>query len=278
MTYREVMKAILSGFQQFSMLDLLDILIIAFLIYKLIIWTRNTRAYSVLKGIGVLFLCSVLSTVLSLNTVSWLFDAIFRSGSIIIVLLILFQQEIRRMLERIGGKWNSPSGMASAELVLDLHSAIMRLAKAKTGALIVVEQKNVLNDIISTGKRIDGILSGALLVNIFEKNTPLHDGAVVTRGTTLVAAACILPLSDDMTISPLLGTRHRAALGVSTEYDCITIVVSEETGGISVAQNGHLTEHIDSRALCDWLCKLYIDQDDKAAMEWVRKQLKERWV
>jgi len=264
--YDDIIKAITSGFRQFSFLDLLDILIIAILLYKLIVWTKETRAYEVLKGVGVLFLCSIVSTLLSLNTLSWLLDSILTSGSIIIVLFILFQPEIRRVLERLGrsGKklskaWLDVSKINSAELVRDVQNAVLSMSKRRVGALIVVEQKTGLGDIIDTGTRIDGLLSGALLENVFEPNTPLHDGAVIVRGNILQAAGCFLPLSDDLSVSRELGTRHRAALGVSTVSDSVTIVVSEETGAISIARDGKLVRYIDAKALQDVLESLFVN-------------------
>ncbi len=268
MSYDQVIKAILSGFAQFSLLDLLDILIIAVLLYRLIIWTRETRAYEVLKGVGLLFLCSVASSLLSLNTLSWVLGSIMKSGTIIIVLFILFQPEIRRVLERLGrsgkrlGKaWSDTDTLTSSELVRDMHRTILSLSRRRVGALIVVEQKTGLGDIIRTGTRIDGILSGALLENIFEPNTPLHDGAVIVRGAMILAAGCFLPLSDDLTVSRELGTRHRAALGVSTASDSVTLVVSEETGAISMARDGKLVRYIDSKALQDILENLFIEKN-----------------
>jgi len=264
-SYNNIAKALASGFSQISFLDILDIVIIAILIYKLIVWTKETRAYEVLKGIGLLFLCSIASQLLSLTTLSWLLDSILTSGSIIIVLFILFQPEIRRVLEKLGrsgkrlGKaWFDASAMKNSELVHDMHATILSLSHRRVGALIVFEQKTGLGDIVSTGTRIDGLLSGALIENIFEPNTPLHDGAVIVRGTILVAAGCFLPLSDDLSVSRELGTRHRAALGVSTVSDSITIVVSEETGAISIARDGELIRHIDAKALQNTLEGLFL--------------------
>ena len=264
MSYNDIIKALISGFSQISWLDVLDIVIIAILIYKLIVWTRETRAFEVLKGIGLLFLCSIASQILSLTTLSWLLDSIVKSGSIIIVLVILFQPEIRRMLEKLGRSGKrlgkglfDASEMRGSELVRDMHATLLSLSRRRVGALIVFEQKTGLGDIIGTGTRIDGLLSGALIENIFEPNTPLHDGAVIVRGSTLVAAGCFLPLSDDMSVSRELGTRHRAALGVSIVSDSITIVVSEETGAISIARDGKLMRYIDSKALKNVLESLF---------------------
>jgi diadenylate cyclase len=193
------------------------------------------------------------------------------SGTIIIVLFILFQPEIRRMLERLGrsGKrlgqaWFDSTTLSSSELVRDVHRAIMSLSRRRVGMLFVVEQKTGLGDIISTGTRIDGRLSGALLENIFEPNTPLHDGAVIVRGGTLIAAGCFLPLSDDMSVSRELGTRHRAAVGVSMASDSVTLVVSEETGAISMARDGKLVRYIDSKALYDILEGLFLEKNNQA--------------
>ena len=193
MSFEDIIKTLGSGLGQFGWNDLLDIAILTVLIYKLIVWTKDTRAYEVLKGVGFLIVASAAAQFLSLYTLSWLLDSILQSGTIIIVIFILFTPEIRRVLERLGR-----SGKAIGKL-------------RRVGALIVFEQKTGLGDIISTGTAIEGLVSGALIENIFEPNTPLHDGAVICRGSTLVAAACFLPLSEETGISRELGTRHRAA-------------------------------------------------------------------
>ena len=277
-SFADLIKTISSGFLQFTWIDAVDILIICVLIYKLIIWTKATRAYQVLKGIGILFICSVVSQLLQLNTVSWLLDAFLKSGSIIIVLVVLFQPEFRRVLERLGRGGKSLSAALfdeetqdSVELVRSVQASIRSMAKRRIGALIVVEQKTGLDDLIATGTRIDGLLSGGLLENIFEPNTPLHDGAVIVRGDRVVAAGCFLPLSDDMSIAKELGTRHRAALGVSTVSDSVTIVISEETGAISIARDGNLIRHVDTRTLNDTLTQLFI-QKANAPFSWIKRR------
>lgn len=279
MSYDQLLKTIGSGFAQFSLLDLVDIIIIAVLLYKLIVWTKETRAYEVLKGIGLLFLCSVVSQLLSLNALSWVLGSIMKSGTIIIVLFILFQPEVRRMFERLGrsGKrlgegWLDTTTLLSDELVRDIHRAILSLSHRRVGALVVVEQKTGLGDIVRTGTRIDGNLSGALLENIFEPNTPLHDGAVIVRGSTLLAAGCFLPLSDDPTVSRELGTRHRAALGISMASDSVTLVVSEETGAISMARDGKLVRYIDPKALQDILEGLFLERSAQAAIPFLKRR------
>lgn len=280
MPYDEVIKAISSGFAQFTWLDALDIIIIFLLLYKLIVWTKETRAYEVLKGIGLLFLCSVASQLLQLNTLSWLLDAFLKSGSIIIVLVVLFQPEFRRVLERLGRGGKSigsalfdAATLSSVEMIQDVQRAILSMARRRVGALIVVEQKTGLGDIINTGTPVDGLLSGALLENIFEPNTPLHDGAVIVRGSRIAAAGCFLPLSDDMNLARELGTRHRAALGVSTVSDSVTIVVSEETGAISLARDGKLVRYIDAKALHDILEQLFL-QKNTAPFFWTKRREK----
>lgn len=280
MSYDEVIKAISSGFAQFTWLDALDIIIIFILLYKLIIWTKETRAYEVLKGIGLLFLCSVASQLLQLNTLSWLLDAFLKSGSIIIVLVVLFQPEFRRVLERLGRGGKSigsalfdAATLSSVEMIQDAQRAILSMSRRRVGALIVVEQKTGLGDIINTGTPVDGLLSGALLENIFEPNTPLHDGAVIVRGSRVAAAGCFLPLSDDMNLARELGTRHRAALGVSTVSDSVTIVVSEETGAISLARDGKLVRYIDAKALHDILEQLFL-QKNTAPFFWTKRREK----
>ncbi len=280
MSYDEVIKAISSGFAQFTWLDALDIIIIFLLLYKLIVWTKETRAYEVLKGIGLLFLCSVASQLLQLNTLSWLLDAFLKSGSIIIVLVVLFQPEFRRVLERLGRGGKSigsalfdAATLSSVEMIQDVQRAILSMSRRRVGALIVVEQKTGLGDIINTGTPVDGLLSGALLENIFEPNTPLHDGAVIVRGSRIAAAGCFLPLSDGMNLARELGTRHRAALGVSTVSDSVTIVVSEETGAISLARDGKLVRYIDAKALHDILEQLFL-QKNTAPFFWTKRREK----
>ena len=255
MSFEDIIKTLGSGLGQFGWNDLLDIAILTVLIYKLIVWTKDTRAYEVLKGVGFLIVASAAAQFLSLYTLSWLLDSILQSGTIM----------IRRVLERLGrsgkaiGKLISEAGnMGVEDLIDDLHKTILRLSRRRVGALIVFEQKTGLGDIISTGTAIEGLVSGALIENIFEPNTPLHDGAVICRGSTLVAAACFLPLSEETGISRELGTRHRAALGVSTVSDCLVLVVSEETGAISMAHDGKLVRYLDSVALRHLLESIFL--------------------
>lgn len=264
----DLFNTLLSGLQLFDWHDALDIIVIAILLYKLISWTRETRAFEVLKGVALLFVFSVISRLLQTNTLSWVLDSILQSGSIIVVLFILFQPEIRRVLEKLGrsGKRigrtiiEATQDFNGSEVVRDLQRTLLHLSKRRVGALLVFEQKTGLGDIVSTGTRLEAILSGALIENIFEPNTPLHDGAIIIRNQTIVAASCFLPLSDDFEISRELGTRHRAALGVSTVSDCLVLIVSEETGAISLARDGKLVRYLDSQALHDILEGIYVNK------------------
>ena len=253
-----------------------DILIITVFLYKLLEWTKESRAYQVMKGIGLLFIVSVLARIFGLTTISWVLDSILASGSIFLILFILFTPELRRVLERIGSHRIGKLGVISDStdthrLVQDLKRSILHLSSRRVGALLVFERRSGLGDIAATGISLDAALSGALIENIFEPNTPLHDGAVVIRGTTIIAASCLLPLSDDMKVSRELGTRHRAAIGVSTASDCVVIVVSEETGAISIAREGKLIRYLDEKALSNALEGL-LSNEQSFVLPWNRKR------
>lgn len=275
MFYDEIINAIGSGFMQFSFGDALDILIIAWIVYKLIIWTKETRAYQVLKGFGILFLAYFVSQIMQMSTLGFLLSMLTQSG--IIVVVILFQSEIRRAFEHIGrGKLFDKSiwtGLVteSTDTIREIQRAVQNMARKRIGALIVIEQAVALGDIIATGTRIEGVVSSALLENIFVPNTPLHDGAVVIRSNTVVAAGCFLPLSDDMDIARELGTRHRAALGISSVSDSVTIVVSEETGIISCMREGRITRYLDNKSLKDILEGLYTNGKANS-FAWLRRR------
>jgi len=262
LSYDVLVKAITSGLSQFRIADAVDILIIAFFLYRLIVLTKETRAYQVLKGIGILFLAAIASDALQLQTLSWLLNSVVASG--IIVAVVLFQPEIRRALEHIGRgelfykTLFNDIRQEEAQIVVELQQAILDMAKRRVGALIVIEQKTGLGDIVATGTRIEGLISAPLIENIFEPNTPLHDGAVIIRDGRIIAAACFLPLSEEFSVSRELGTRHRAALGVSSVSDSITLIVSEETGAISFARDGKLVRYIDQKALRNLLESIFV--------------------
>lgn len=267
MEIREIFKTIWNVLQHPSDLAsiIFDVLIIAVLLYKLMSWTRGSRAYEVMKGIALLFLFSFAARVFGLTTIAWVLDSILASGSIFIILFILFTPELRRVLERIGGsgkrigrKVTATTDLETQHLVLDLKQTILRLSRRRVGVLLVFEQRTGLNDIATTGTELNAKLSGALVENLFEPKTPLHDGAVLVRNTTIIAAGCLLPLSDDPKVARELGTRHRAAIGCSATSDCVVLVVSEETGAISVARDGKLIRYLDEKALSNTLEGLFV--------------------
>lgn len=273
-----IIRTVLNVFKQPSGLVsiIFDVLIIAVFLYKILEWTRETRAYQVLKGIGLLFLFSVLARLFGLSTISWVLDSILASGSIFLILFILFTPELRRVLERIGSHRLTKLGALADEsdsrrIAQDLKRSILHLSNRRVGALLVFERRSGLGDIAATGIALNAQLSGALIENIFEPNTPLHDGAVLIRGTSVIAASCILPLSDDTKVSRELGTRHRAALGVSSASDCVVLVVSEETGAISTAREGKLIRYLDDKALGNVLEGLLV-KDEGFVLPWNRKK------
>lgn len=238
-----------------TIVDILDIIVVAFLLYQLLKLTRNTRASQLLKGFFALFVLYWSSDWLGFKALNWILQQVVNSGAVVIV--ILFQAELRRALEQIGRAGSARFDRTKSHKNLDTHSKMIRelvtaltnMARRRVGALIVLEQHTGLADIIESGTHIDAELSAALIENIFEPNTPLHDGAMIIRRNRIEAAACILTLSDDANISRELGTRHRAALGISETTDSITFIVSEETGIISMTRTGRLTRHLDARTL-----------------------------
>ena len=249
MSLTDVLDAISVCFTQFRIQDLIEILILAFVFFKLMQFTSNTRSSQVLKGVGVLLLIFIVSNLLNLMTIKYLLNSFLVSG--IVVVVVLFQPEIRRALERIGRfRLNiTQRSTPSFEIVNQLCLAIENMSRRKVGALIVLERNTKLGDYVQTGTVIDAEITDALIENIFEPKTPLHDGAMIIRDERIYAAACVLPLFDDPNIARELGTRHRAALGISTVSDSITLVVSEETGTISFSQDGKLTRHVDHDTL-----------------------------
>jgi TIGR00159 family protein len=245
-------------------IDYIDIAIIAFLIYQLVTITRQTRAIQVLKGLAVIIVASYLSEIIGLTTLNWVLRSILNNG--VIALLILFQPEMRKALEQIGRSAKidrSAESDQSERVVEEITNCLLRLSRRRVGALIVFEQRTGLKDVTETGTAIDSAISSPLLENIFEPNTPLHDGAVIIRGTRVAAAACVLSLSDSSSISRDLGTRHRAALGISENTDAVVLVVSEETGVISMAKGGKLTRHLDAEALRKLLREMYHEEHSK---------------
>ncbi|CAM3612217.1 diadenylate cyclase CdaA [Cytobacillus oceanisediminis] len=248
------------SFADFSILKLLantiDILLVWYVIYKLIMIVKGTKAVQLLKGIFVIILVKVASDKFHLQTLGWMMEQVLLWGFLAII--IIFQPELRRALEQLGrGRFFSRSGNQEEEdqekLVESIAKAVDYMAKRRIGALISVERETGMGDYIETGIQLDSKISSELLINIFIPNTPLHDGAVIIQKNCVAAAACYLPLSESPFISKELGTRHRAALGISEVTDSITIVVSEETGSVSLTKNGELHRDLKSDAFKDML-------------------------
>ncbi|MDO5349101.1 MAG: diadenylate cyclase CdaA [Lachnospiraceae bacterium] len=253
----EGLRSWLSFVQRISFSNLVEIIIISILIYEVLYWIKNTRAWTLLKGLIVILLFSLFAAIFELQTILWIMEKM--AAITATALLVIFQPELRKALEQLGSKTvitnilsfddGKDDGKFSEKTVNELTRATFEMAKVKTGALMVIERNDTLKEIERTGIEINGLVSSQLLINIFEHNTPLHDGAVVIRGNRVTAATCYLPLSDNMTISKDLGTRHRAAVGISESTDSLTIVVSEETGRVTVAEGGKLTRISDGESL-----------------------------
>ncbi len=232
--------------------DILDILVVAFFLYRIYLLIRNTRATALVKGLLLLGGLTLVTGWLQLHALAWILDKLM--AVLIVALPIVFQPELRRALEQIGrGKFIRPGAEMletdRAEVIDAVSDAAETMAENRVGALIVFERSTGLDDYIDTGIRIDGIVSREILGNIFIVNTPLHDGAVIIRENRIMAAGCLLPLTKDRSLSSELGTRHRAAIGMSEVADCVVVVVSEETGTISYAYDGHIYRHMDGEGL-----------------------------
>ena len=244
--------------------DILEIALISFFIYQFMVWIKFTRAYTLLKGILIVLLFILFAYVLKMNTILWIIKNL--STILLTSVVVIFQPELRKMLEQLGQKkfmasiFPLDAGKEVQERFTDktineLVKACFDMGEARTGALIVIEQNIRLSEYERTGINVDAVLTSQLLINIFEHNTPLHDGAVLVRGNRIVAATCYLPLSDNMELSKQLGTRHRAGVGISEVSDSLTIIVSEETGQVSMAQNGRLSRGLTSAELRSALIK-----------------------
>lgn len=237
--------------------DILDILIVAYLIYLVMIWIKDARTWTLFRGVISVIIVAGLAYIFQLHTLWFVLSNTITVGAF--ALLVIFQPELRRALEQIGqGKFFDSLLVSSESLDEDaltnasidhITKACVHMSKFKTGALIVIEQETKLGDVERTGIKIDAEITSQLLINIFEKNTPLHDGAVIIKNNRIAAATCFLPLSDSMEISKELGTRHRAAIGISETSDALVLVVSEETGAISSVRNGRITREIDAEMI-----------------------------
>ena len=237
--------------------DVVEILIISFLVYNIMVWIKNTRAWSLLRGVIVILAFIVLAYLFNMTTILWIVKNVFSIA--VIAIIVVLQPELRKALEELGRKnlfssfikldSHGAYGLFSDRTIKEITKACVEMGRVRTGALIVVRQKDDLSEYKQTGIDVDGIVTSRLLINIFEKNTPLHDGAVIIEGDRVASATCYLPLSDNMHLSKELGTRDRAAVGMSDVNDSMTVIVSEETGLISVAYNGVLARGLNAEEL-----------------------------
>lgn len=238
--------------------DLIEIFIIAFLVYHIMMWIKTSRAWSLLKGLIVILVFLLIATVAQMTTIMWIAKNVISFA--VIAMIVVLQPELRKALEELGKKNILASVLPfdtkkerdesfSDKTINEIARACVEMGKVKTGALIVIEREDPLGDYERTGIDVDGIVTNQLLINIFEHNTPLHDGAVIVRGNRITSATCYLPLSDNMDLGKELGTRHRAGVGISEVTDSVTVIVSEETGKISVACEGKLERGLDGEQL-----------------------------
>ncbi len=266
-----------------GIIDVIEILLISFFIYEFMLWVRTTRAYTLLQGILVVVIFIVLAYLLQMQTILWIVQ---RMGTLFIVaLMVIFQPELRKALEQLGehhyfssffpmDQNKKSQARFSDKTISEIVRACFDMAADNTGALIVMEGNVVLTDYVRTGIMIDSVISSQLLINIFEHNTPLHDGAVIVRKDRIVAATCYLPLSDNMDLSKQLGTRHRAGVGMSEVSDSLTIIVSEETGFVSTAQGGKLRQHVSQDELREILRAIQgkNPEDSRRSRLWRRRE------
>ena len=250
--------------------DVVDILLVAVILYKSYEMLKDTRAITLAKGLFVMMGVALGAYILELHAIYWLL-----SKSIYLLFMalpIVFQPELRRALERIGqGKFLGSAVYLNAEeadtLVNEIDKVVFNMSAKKIGALIVLEREIGINEIIDTGIRVDGLVTAPFMMNVFIPNTPLHDGAAVIRGNRMIAAGCLLPLTENRSLSTELGTRHRAALGLSEQCDAVVVIVSEETGIVSIAENGHITRRLNSEQLKKRLRPLLIKADPTLKMK-----------
>lgn len=254
-------------------INLLDIAIVAFVIYKIMMLIKGTRAVQLVKGLVVLLVATIISKFLGLQSISWILQKL--QTGLLIALPIVFQPELRRALEQLGrGRIFTKTSVSVAEeeaenIINEIIRSVKVMAKKKIGSLIVIERETGLNDLVETGVIIDGLITGELLTNIFVPNSPLHDGAVIIRDDKILSASSFLPLSENRNLSKELGTRHRAGIGVTEVSDALVVLVSEETGVISVAEEGKLTRYLDEITLKELLINRTRPQQ-KSVKQWWR--------
>ena len=267
--FKDLFKNTINNFN-FRIVDVFEILILAFLIYYILLWVQRTRAWVLFKGMSVIVVFLVIAYLADMYTILWIAQNIFSVA--ITAIIIILQPELRKALEELGKSEfleklrlvdkKEVNGRFTDKTLQGILNACTAMSKTKTGALIVLERNQALKDYAATGIVLDAVVSSQLLVNIFEHNSPLHDGAVVIKGDRIVAATCYLPLSDNRAVSKELGTRHRAALGASENTDALIVIVSEETGAISVAREGRLYRQLGADGLQEHLVRFQEKQTE----------------
>ena len=262
----EIAETYLSRVSGIRWTDIVEIIIISFLLFHILVWIKTTKAWSLLKGILVIAVFVLIAAYFEMNTIIWIVNNMF--GVAVTAVIVILQPELRKAIEELGRKNIFSSiipfelgkavaeGRFSDKTINEITKACVEMGKVKTGALIVVEQNQSLAEYERTGIDVDGIVTSQLLINIFEHNTPLHDGALIVRGNRITSATCYLPLSDNMQLSKDLGTRHRAGVGISEVTDSMTVIVSEETGKISVAYGGRLHRGLTADELREYLSEI----------------------
>lgn len=276
----EIIDVVVNSVKNITLSSILDILVVSYIFYKSYVLIKETRAEQLLKGIIFIIIFIPISKLLNLEMLYWILSNTITIG--VLSFIIIFQPEIRRALEHIGRTaFNDKHILEDEEtmerVITEIVNAVDNLSKSKTGALIVVERLTGLGETINTGVKIDAVVSSALLENIFVVNTPLHDGATIIRNDRIISSGCFLPLTSNNDLNKSLGTRHRAAIGLSENSDAIIIVVSEETGNISLAVNGSLTRNYDKNKLKDILIRIIRKSKDRnlnfreQVVTWMRK-------
>ena len=261
-----------------GILDVIDTGLVAFFLYRIYIMLKNTRAAALVKGLMVLAVLVIVSKWLNLHVINWILEKAMTM--MMVALPVVFQPELRRALEQIGrGRlFRKRVELDESELndMIDaVANAVMIMSQRKVGALIVFERAVGLEERIETGIKIDGLVTDSLLLNIFEKDTPLHDGAVIIRGNRIIAASCLLPLTDARGLSQELGTRHRAAIGISEQSDALVVVVSEETGTVSVTRNGEIYRYLRREDVIDMLQSAFVGNNHFTLKQIIREKLSE---
>lgn len=269
---------------KFGLTDIVEILIISYFAYHIIVWIKNTRAWVLMKGLLVIFLFMLLAIIFKMQTIQWIASNVL--GFAVTALIVIMQPELRKALEELGKKnllysvlpfdsGKREDSIMSAKTVQEIVKACVEMGRAKTGALIVIAHNQSLSEYERTGIEVDGIVTSQLLINIFEHNTPLHDGAVLVNGNRVTSATCYLPLSDNMELSKDLGTRHRAGVGISEVTDSLTVIVSEETGKISVAYDGRLERGLNAERLTERLTS-FSDREPEEEKKHIKVQIENR--